>query len=96
MNIFKLYLGHNNETKKAYKKSLVSQMVSLFFKGFTLQEVSGYYEGKSEETYLIEIIAQPEEVQKIYLLKQALKERFNQESVLLTSQAENGEFSAEF
>lgn len=51
---YSLYIGSNNTTHKV-EKTLIIEMFSLYFEGFTIQNALGYWQGKPEETVVVTI-----------------------------------------
>ena len=80
MKLYKLYLGHNNKTKKQFPISNIIKTINKYFDGATILDVVGLWEGKQEKTRLIEIITDNEI--NINLLKQDLKTTYKQDSIL--------------
>jgi len=52
--LFKIYIGHNNNTKKLEEKKALD-IINGNFKGFTSYKGLGYWEGKAEKTLIIEL-----------------------------------------
>ena len=82
MKFFKLYIGHNNKTKKRFSELEIKRLVSNFFNGFTLIKSEGCYKLTSEESYIIELIT--DDVKRVKELKSNLMNVLNQESIILT------------
>ena len=80
LTLYKLYLGHDNQTKKQQPKKQIINIISKYFEGATISNVLGLWEGKTEKSTLIEIITDQEK--NINLLKQDLKTTFKQDSIL--------------
>lgn len=52
--IYRLYVGANNKTHKVeYGKA--NKIVSRYFTGFTSYKSVGYWQGKKENNYIIEV-----------------------------------------
>ena len=52
--LYKLFIGHNNRTKKLEEKKAVA-IVAKTFEGFTAYKGLGYWQGQAERTLIIEI-----------------------------------------
>ena len=90
MKLHTLYIGHNNNTLKRFKEDKINKIISKYFIGFTIQKVTGYYEGTREDSFKIEIITN--EDKKVNDLKAFLVSELNQESILKTTALLNIEF----
>ena len=80
LTLYKLYLGHDNQTKKQHPKKEIINIISKYFEGATISDVLGLWQGNQEKTTLIEIITNQEK--NINLLKEDLKTTFKQDSIL--------------
>lgn len=80
MKLYKLYIGHDNQTKRQQPKKDIIKTISKYFNGATISDVLGLWEGETEKTTLIEIITDNEI--NINLLKQDLKTTYKQDSIL--------------
>jgi hypothetical protein len=54
MKLYKIYIGANNETKKLEKRK-IEDILNRDFEGYTLQEVTGYWQGTKEKTALVSL-----------------------------------------
>ena len=90
LQLYTLYIGYNNKTKKAFKEVLINSLINKFFEGYSMQKITGYYKGIKEDSFKIEIIT--EDQKKVNKLKAFLINKLNQESILKTSQNLNIEF----
>ena len=70
MKLYTLYIGHNNSTLKRFKEAKINKIISKYFIGYTIQKVTGYYEGIKEESFKVEIITNND--QKVDNLKSFL------------------------
>tara|TARA_Y100001963_G_scaffold158503_1_gene258397 strand:- start:1574 stop:1846 length:273 start_codon:yes stop_codon:yes gene_type:complete len=83
MKLYTLYIGHNNNTLKRFKEDKINKIISKYFKGYSIQRITGYYEGIKEDSYKIEIITN--EDKKVNKLKSFLVSELKQESILKTT-----------
>jgi len=83
MKLYTLYIGHNNSTLKRFKEDKINKIISRYFKGYSIQKVTGYYEGTKEESFKVEIITNND--QKVDNLKSFLVGELQQESILKTT-----------
>ena len=82
MKLFKLYVGHNNKTKKRFKEDVLRFLISKYFEGFTIIRTNGVWKETAEESYIIELIT--DDTKKVKKLKVDLLTKLNQESILVT------------
>ena len=90
LKLYTLYIGYNNRTKKAFKETLINNLIIKYFEGYSIQKITGYYKGIKEDSFKIEIIT--EDQKKVAKLKAFLINKLDQESILKTSQNLNIEF----
>ena len=90
LKLYTLYIGYNNRTKKAFKETLINNLIIKYFEGYSIQKITGYYKGIKEDSFKIEIIT--EDQKKVNKLKAFLINKLDQESILKTSQNLNIEF----
>ena len=83
LNLYEMYVGHDNSTKERFKERLICNICNEFFIGYTIIKSEGYYKGTKEASYLIKLISN--EATQVNKLKTALQLRLNQESILLTT-----------
>ena len=81
MKLFKLYVGHDNETEQRFNEAEIKFLVSEYFNGFTLIPCKGFWKGEEEESYIIELIT--DDTKKVNKLKKYLLTKLNQDSILL-------------
>ncbi len=89
MTSYKIYLGLETKQGKVIDISEVySYLSELGIEGATIIETMGFYKGTLEKSCIIELIIKSDVYTKISLLTiaDAIKEKFNQEEVLCTSQ----------
>lgn len=84
------YIGSNNATHDLEEEKILA-IVSRYFDGFTAFEVVGYWKGKGERTLKVEVITD-EPHTKLVRVGRELKERLEQESVLLEVVETNAAF----
>ena len=87
--IYKLYIGSNNQTKKLEKKRAVD-ITSLYFEGFSVSQILGYWQGKAEKTLLIEI--ETIEKSKVLQLTKQLAKDLQQQAVGVIETTEKMQF----
>jgi hypothetical protein len=80
----------NDEMCAKYPAEVASILKAYGFDGFTIQEVAGYWQGKPERSFKIELAAEPSSVinDKINIIEtiaQELRDVYKQDSVMLTS-----------
>ena len=75
------YIGSNNKTKELEVDKAVA-IISEHFTGFTAFEVIGFWKGLREKTLKVEIVTEEENV-KLAKIGRELKEKLEQESVLM-------------
>ena len=78
MNAYKIYLGSPHEGTKA------CEIVQAYFDGFTVYRAKGYWQGKSEETTVFEIVTDSE--MDIRSMAERLRYGFNQHCVMVVKQ----------
>ena len=83
MKLYKLYIGHDNKTKKRFQESIINNIINNYFEGFTIIKSDGYYKSECEQSYIIEILTKNQN--KIKNLKSELLNTLEQESILLTT-----------
>lgn len=83
LNLYELYLGHDNSTKTRFKERLICNIINEYFTSYTLVKSQGYWKGQKEDSYLIKLVTN--DTRQINKLKGALQLRLNQESILKTS-----------
>lgn len=75
---------------------MIENLLNIYFKGYTLINGTGYYEGEKENSLIIEILLEPSgtNLNRDNLLKIAdeIKRFNNQKSVLITCTNINAEF----
>ena len=76
--LFKLYIGSNNKTGKLEKEKAV-KLASVYFQGFTAYKGIGYWEGKKENSLIIEI--ETNEWGKVEKLASDLKKELKQDAI---------------
>lgn len=87
--IFKLYIGSNNRTKKLESKKAI-KTVSLYFDGFSVSQILGYWQGQAEKTLLIEI--ETIEKTKIIDLSKKLARELQQQAIGVVETSQKMEF----
>jgi hypothetical protein len=87
MKLYRIYTENKNRRK-------LEKEVSRSFKGFTIYETTGYWEGKQEDGIVIELLVENtiENANDIKALCQDIKLFNEQESILLTEQEVKAEF----
>ena len=82
----RIYLGHDNKTKKRFLKGDVMNFFNEYFSGYTIYETDGLYKGEMEESYVIEYLNLDGYLdEKFYkTLKKDGEEYFEQYSILVT------------
>lgn len=80
MLLHRIYLGGDNRKGGArFDEAAVVDAVSAYHPdGFTLLRAIGYWRGKAEQTWIIEILAEAHDVKRT---AESLRVRFNQEAV---------------
>lgn len=73
----------NSVRVKNYASYVASIMQHNGFDGFTIYQVQGYWMGKSEVSFKIEI-ALDKNPERVYTVAQDLKDAYNQDSVMIT------------
>lgn len=81
-------LFSNLKRKMAFYKTLSATFQKNNIYGATISKNVGFYEGKKENSYLLQIITDKTKEDMI-ILCQCLREQFNQDSVLLQVVDEN-------
>jgi len=76
--LYKLYIGANNETGETEIKKAV-KIISEYYEGFTIIKTSGYWQGKAENSFIVEI--NTDNTKAIGLLVIGLKEELKQEAI---------------
>ena len=77
--ITKIYIGSNNITK-IVEESKIKDILNNFYKGYTIINSIGLWEGIPEKSIIIEIIGEEVKKEVIAILKEDLK----QDSILVT------------
>lgn len=77
----KFYIGADNVTGKVALVDIVQEM-NKHFEGYTIFETRGMWQGKGENSVVIEVIT--EDIQQVFAIRDILKERLEQQSILLT------------
>ena len=81
--LYRLYLGGDNRKGGArFPESDVAAVVAQQHSGFTLYRAVGYWEGRPEETWIIEIAA---DKGRVYATAEILRARFNQDAVAVVT-----------
>lgn len=70
----------------------VAELVSKYFKGFTILDATGYYKGQAERSMVIELMASDHQSHVIRFLSKVIAQKHNQECVLVTEAPVKGEF----
>lgn len=90
--LYTIYIGSNNVTKEL-ELSKIKEIVGTWFDGFTIYEVSGYWKGIEEKTAKVEIYSDGGFVGLgIFKLVNELKEKLNQDSIMLRKHTDTVEF----
>lgn len=84
----KIYRIH---TENVGRKA-IAELVSKYFKGFTILDASGYYEGKAERSLVIEIMAPVAMCHVVRFIGKAICSLNNQECVLITHEPIEAEY----
>ena len=87
--IYKLYIGSNNKTKKLESQKAI-KTVSLYFDGFSVSQILGYWQGQAEKTLLIEI--ETIEKSKIIALSKKLSRELQQQAIGVVETSQKMEF----
>lgn len=87
--IYKLYIGSNNKTKKLESQKAI-KTASLYFEGFSVSQILGYWQGQAEKTLLIEI--ETIEKSKVIQLSKQLAAELQQQAIGLVQTSEKMEF----
>ena len=74
---------YNNHACETYPSRVAKILSEHKIDGFTIYEVMGYWQGKPERSFKIEIAIEPDTMEMIDICK-ILKTRFGQDSVMLT------------
>ena len=88
MKTYRLYCGRNipttnKEISDREIQDFLKSTVSTYFSGFTIYSAVGYWNQESEKTIIIEIIT--DDLEKVKIVANTYKAKFNQESVLITA-----------
>lgn len=96
MNKYQLYIGLNKNTKGKWSKrkaqKIITNVVSKYFSGFTMQEAIGYWQGKKEKTIILTIIHEDCVNFLIEHIINTLKSVLKQDSIMLEYLQANIEF----
>lgn len=85
MNRYRIYLGLNNpKTNIEYDKQDVINHIKILFDYATIYQGQEIYKGKSETTLIIEYITADNFDMEIKNVCKYLKNRYNQEYIMLT------------
>ncbi len=97
-NLFRMYFGRNigddSRVTLPAVESFLQTHIAPVFSGFTVYDGIGYWEGKPEDCFIVEIIHESNAASQCSIAKicEAYKEQFDQESVLVTRQPVDMEF----
>jgi hypothetical protein len=78
---YKVYCGLGNKNPKH-----VYEIINKFFDGATIHYVNGLWIGAKEKSVIIELIVPENRFADIKLTAQALKELYEQETILITGE----------
>ena len=80
MNTYNLYIGSSNLTHEL-ELSKIKAIIAIYFKGYTLQKVSGVWEGKAENTAMVTIATDEKSI--INKLAGHLKTALKQDAIMV-------------
>ena len=75
-----------------YPKVVAKIMASNGFDGFTIYKVDGYWMGKAEVSFKIELATEVKNAHKVNELAKDLRDMYNQDSVMVTYPDNHVEF----
>jgi hypothetical protein len=80
--------GINEELTEAAFDAFLTDVVAPLYEGFTILPSTGFYKGKKENTFVIEILTNKgyETDRNIEHISESYTSRYNQECVLVTRQ----------
>lgn len=85
---YKFYLGLTTKDGQAVDKQKAIDYFASYFDGFNVIESTGYWKGTPEACLIFMVLVDRD----VSYIAAGMAESFNQESVLVTSQAINAEF----
>lgn len=75
----------NIERVKGYYTEVSKLLSSYGIDGFTMYEVNGYWQGKAETSFKIEVAVNSEDAEYIKDICNKLRDNYNQDCVMLTN-----------
>lgn len=78
-HIYRLYTEQQTETQ-------LLPLISALFSGATIYPARGLWQGKAEDSTVIEVLGSHEDRAKVFLLARNIREAFAQTAVLVTIQ----------
>lgn len=92
MNKYSIYIGSNNTTHEL-EQDKAREVIARYFQGFSEYEITGVWNGTSEKTLKVEIVAEKgtSEVAVVALCKELAKE-LQQDAIMLEQVESNTAF----